>query len=356
MKRLINMNNVCNDNEFKRITLFSHLTGPLKTVMSAAVPLAVFFIISVIISGAAGNDARVTAAEKFNSKAVMNLISGRADHEYIIGAGDLIKVFVYENSEYNDDYRIGPDGKMSMPVIGTIDAAGLDRGGLAAAIKNKLSRYITNPMVSVIISEYNNNFVYLFGDTGNPGRHDFKTRMDFLSILPQAKLDPSASGKKLKCDIIRHGCAVFTIDLSDYGSVLQNKLLLDLKLRNGDVLYFSVQDGLKGRVYILGAVKNPGIFTYDKVAGLEKLIKDGVELNSKTSRILKIIRKMPERILQFEYNLDRPRQNNPVIEDGDIVYVQQNYDKNFAYCIKEISPYIVVSLIGREAVRMARDK
>lgn len=342
--------------EVKKYGAARSILKPVRYLMTAVLPAAAFLILSVVISGAISADGAAAAKEELCVESIKRFAGSACGSEYIIGAGDLVKVFVYENPEYGDNYRIGPDGKMSMPIIGTIEAAGLDRDGLAAVIKKRLSRYIANPIVSVIVSEYNNNFVYLLGDIANPGRHDFKTEMNFISILPQAGLGASLSGRNLKCDIIRRGGVIFTIDLSNYDAVLQSRILLNLKLSNNDILYFGRSDNLKDSVYILGAVKNPGIFKLDKKDGLKKLLEDKVELNTKTSKILKIIRKMPERTLQFEYNLNRPASANPAIEDGDMIYIQQNYDKNLAYCIKEISPYVVVSLIGNEAIKMARDK
>ena len=318
--------------------------------------VAAFIFLSFIASGAVSADPAGPAQGELSVESLRCVMERPDKGEYVIGAGDLVKVFVYENPEYSDNYRIGPDGRMSIPIIGTIEAAGLDRDGLTAVIKNRLLRYIANPMVSVIISEYNNNFVYILGDVANPGRHDFKNEMTLLSVLPQAGLSGSLSGRRIKCDIIRRGGVVFTLDLSNYDAVLQNRLMLNLKLSTNDVLYFSEADKMKNSVYILGAVKNPGVFAFDKKEGLNKLISDKVELNGKTSKVLKVIRKMPERTLQFEYNLGRPESKNPSIESGDMVYIQQNYDKNFAYCIKEIAPYAAVSLIGAEAVRRARDK
>ncbi len=341
--------------EVKKYVAARPVFKPVRSLVTAVLPAAAFIILSVVISGAISADG-AAAKEELSVESVKRFAEAACGGEYIIGAGDLVKVFVYENPEYGDNYRIGPDGKMSMPIIGTIKAAGLDREGLAALIKKRLSRYIANPIVSVIVSEYNNNFVYLLGDIANPGRHDFKTEMNFISVLPQAGIGNCLSERNLKCDIIRRGGVVFTIDLSNYDAVLQSRILLNLKLNNNDILYFGRCDNLKESVYVLGAVKNPGVFKLDKKDGLKKLLEDKVELNPKTSKILKIIRKMPERTLQFEYNLNRPAAENPAIEGGDMIYVQQYYDKNLAYCIKEISPYVVVSLIGNQAVKMARDK
>lgn len=316
--------------------------------------LAAAFFIAASLAGAASPSAAADA--RLSVESVRCVLESAGGGDYVIGAGDLVKVFVYENPEYSDSYRIGPDGKMSMPIIGTIEAAGHDREGLSSIIRERLARYIASPIVSVIVSEYNNNFVYILGEVANPGRHDFRNEMTFLSVLPQAGLSGALAARKMKCDIIRRGAAVFTIDLSDHDAVLQNRILLNLKLASGDVLYFSEADRIKDSVYVLGAVKNPGVFAFDKKEGLSKLLKDKVEMKGRTAKLLKIIRRSPERVIELEYNLSRPDSKNPAIESGDMIYVQDARGGDFSYCVKQIAPYAAVSLIGAEAVRMARDK
>jgi|GEM_PF-1587281 len=295
------------------------------------------------------------SAEIDESK-LMKIVENIDCSEYIIGSGDFIKVFVYENPEYTDNYRVGPDGKISMPIIGTISAAGMTREKLSSEIKKQLLRYLSNPIVTVIVNEYNNNFIHVLGEIEKPGRYDFKGEMTLLSILPQIGVNESLKKGGLKCDIIRNSNVVFTVDLADYQNVLQNRLLMNLKLANNDLLYFTSNDNLSGRIYILGHVKNPGLFSMEKGEDLKSVLKSKIDLLPAASNIVKVIRRMQKRTLQFEYNLNRPAYSNPKIEPGDIIYVQQRNDKNFSYFIKDLAPYVAVGFIGNEAVKYIKDK
>lgn len=72
---------------------------------------------------------------------------------YTIGVDDQISVSVWGNPDLSLDMPVRPDGKISMPLIGDVQAGGLTPEVVAADIKHKLSRYIKNPNVTVILTE-----------------------------------------------------------------------------------------------------------------------------------------------------------------------------------------------------------
>lgn len=72
---------------------------------------------------------------------------------YTIGVDDQISISVWGNPELSLDMPVRPDGKISMPLIGDVQAGGLTPEDVAADIKNKLSRYVKNPNVTVILTE-----------------------------------------------------------------------------------------------------------------------------------------------------------------------------------------------------------
>ncbi len=79
---------------------------------------------------------------------------GRLQAEpYTIGVDDQINISVWGNPELTLDMPVRPDGKISMPLIGDIQAGGLTPEQVASDIKTKLSRYIKNPNVTVILTE-----------------------------------------------------------------------------------------------------------------------------------------------------------------------------------------------------------
>ncbi len=292
---------------------------------------------------------------KINTAEVLySSLNGDDALDYKIGPGDAVKIFVYENAEYNDVYRVGPDGKISLPIIGTIDARGKTREGLSEAIKSALTRYIASPLVTVIITEYNNNYVYLLGDIEKPGRYDIKGEMDMFAVLPLIGEILKKPG--IQCDIIRGRGTIFQFDLTNHSSVLQDRSFINFRLKNSDILYFTIGNADIKRLYIVGNVKNPGLFFMNEKFDLQKLMDSSVDVIRKNTSTVKIIRASETGISQLDYNLKRPAHLNPKIMPGDIIYVPQENERKVKCFFKEIAPYLAVAAVGVEAGRIIYDE
>ena len=83
--------------------------------------------------------------------------------EFLLGSEDLIEINVWKNPDLSRVTLIRPDGYVSMPIIGDIQAAGLTAEALAAQITDRLKGYIQNPSVSVNVKELNSYSVFVLG-------------------------------------------------------------------------------------------------------------------------------------------------------------------------------------------------
>jgi polysaccharide biosynthesis/export protein len=79
----------------------------------------------------------------------------QASEEYIIGPLDKVRIFVWRNDELGGTVQVRPDGRITTPLITDMPAAGKTATMLAQDIKLQLSQYINDPIVSVIITEFN---------------------------------------------------------------------------------------------------------------------------------------------------------------------------------------------------------
>jgi polysaccharide export outer membrane protein len=104
-------------------------------------------------------------------KAIANAALGlpQDDHPYILGAEDQISVLVYGSADFSGQHVIRPDGKITMPFIGDIVAAGLAPSELSVAVKEKLKKYIVDPDVSVQVNAINSKRFYIQGEVGRTG-------------------------------------------------------------------------------------------------------------------------------------------------------------------------------------------
>jgi len=91
-------------------------------------------------------------------------------HEsYVIGQGDLLEVFVWRNEQLSREVVVRPDGKISLPLIQDIQAEGLRVLQLKEQITRRLSEYLENPRVTVIVKEINSYKVSVLGRVVRPG-------------------------------------------------------------------------------------------------------------------------------------------------------------------------------------------
>ena len=114
--------------------------------------------------------------------AVRNKPSG----DYQLGAGDLIQVVVWKNEEVSGEFRVRPDGKFSMPLIGDILAQGNTTDGASMQIEQKLKLFIESPYVSIIVEEAASNRIYILGEVARAGTYDLNGSLTVLQALALA--------------------------------------------------------------------------------------------------------------------------------------------------------------------------
>ncbi len=103
--------------------------------------------------------------------------------DYILGAEDLIEVMVWKNPDLSTTVFVRPDGKISLPLIGDLQAAGLTSIELRDSIKVLLRRYKKTPEVSVIVREINSFSIFFVGEVVQPGKIKLKSETSFLQAM-----------------------------------------------------------------------------------------------------------------------------------------------------------------------------
>jgi polysaccharide export outer membrane protein len=109
-----------------------------------------------------------------------------SDTNYVIGAQDVLDVSVWKEPEVSRVVPVRPDGKISLPLLNDVQAAGLTPGQLAAQITDGLKRYVTNPQVTVIVTTINSQRVYILGEVTRPGAFPLLPNMTVLQALSSA--------------------------------------------------------------------------------------------------------------------------------------------------------------------------
>lgn len=109
-----------------------------------------------------------------------------ADPNYVIGAQDVLDISVWKEPEITRTVPVRPDGKISLPLLNDVQAAGLTPLQLTAQITESLKKYVTNPQVTVIVSQINSQRVYILGEVTRPGAYPLLPGMTVLQALSSA--------------------------------------------------------------------------------------------------------------------------------------------------------------------------
>jgi polysaccharide export outer membrane protein len=106
-----------------------------------------------------------------------------ARDEYVIGVTDVLKVTVWKNPELSAEVPVRPDGKISVALIGDVQAEGLSAEELADVIARELQEYITAPDVTVVVLEMNSQFVSVLGEVARAARVPLRSEMRVLEVI-----------------------------------------------------------------------------------------------------------------------------------------------------------------------------
>jgi polysaccharide export outer membrane protein len=112
--------------------------------------------------------------------------SATADPNYIIGAQDVLDISVWKEPDVSRMVPVRPDGKISLPLLNDVQAAGLTPVQLAAQLTESLKKYVTNPQVTVIVATINSQRVYILGEVTRPGAFPLLPGMSVLQALSSA--------------------------------------------------------------------------------------------------------------------------------------------------------------------------
>jgi polysaccharide export outer membrane protein len=108
------------------------------------------------------------------------------DASYKIGPQDVLKVDVWKEPEITRAVPVRPDGKISLPLLNDVQAAGLTAMELANTISEGLKKFINNPQVTVTVTEINSRRVYVTGEVTRPGAYPLLPNMTALQALTSA--------------------------------------------------------------------------------------------------------------------------------------------------------------------------
>jgi polysaccharide biosynthesis/export protein len=118
-----------------------------------------------------------------------------AGPDYVIGADDNLHISVWKEPELTNTLPVRPDGKISMPLLDDVQAAGLTPMQLATSLTEKLKKYLADPRVTVVVTQMNSQRVYVLGEVLHTGAMPLLPNMTVLQALATAGFTQFANTK-----------------------------------------------------------------------------------------------------------------------------------------------------------------
>ncbi|MCG8615356.1 MAG: polysaccharide export protein [Desulfobacterales bacterium] len=155
---------------------------------------------------------------------------------YKIGAGDILDISVWKNNDLTRQVVVLPDDTIRFPLIGEVRVGGETLSWLEDTLKANLEKYISDPVISVSLTQANSMVVYVIGKVNSPGRFKTNDDIDVLQALAVAGgLNPFAKEKEIKV-FRKQGGENLIFDFN-YDAVSQGReLAQNITLQRGDVI------------------------------------------------------------------------------------------------------------------------
>ena len=158
------------------------------------------------------------------------------DATYTVKPGDILKVSVWKEPDLQGPILIRPDGGFSFPLVGEVDGRGKTVAELQVIMTQRLSKYISDPVVSVSVTEIHGNKVYVIGQVAKPGEFIVNPSVDVMQALSMAG-GMTAFASLANIIILRHNGTARTALHFDYTDVAKGKKFTDdIQLQSGDVV------------------------------------------------------------------------------------------------------------------------
>src|SRR5580700_10876421 len=143
------------------------------------------------VSGAGAAKPEKAAASEARTEAAASAVPS----DYVIGADDTLHITVWKEPDMSVTLPVRPDGKISIPLLNDVQAAGMTPMQLGASITEKLKKYIADPRVTVIVTAMNSQRIYVLGEVTHTGTMALQPNMTVLQALASAGFTQFANTK-----------------------------------------------------------------------------------------------------------------------------------------------------------------
>ncbi|MBI2318572.1 MAG: polysaccharide export protein EpsE [Betaproteobacteria bacterium] len=239
--------------------------------------------------------------------------------EYQLGAGDSIRVVVFQNVDLTTEARVTENGTISFPLIGEVRIGGMTISAaektIAAALKD--GGFIQQPQVNIVLLLIRGYQVAVLGQVNRPGRFPLDTlNVRVSEMIAIAGGTIAATGADVAVLTGTREGKPFRKEIDIAGLFIDNKVQDDLVVASGDVIYVQRAPVF----YIYGEVQRPGSYRIERNMSVRQALAQGGGPTMRgTERSLRLHRRGAD----GQVEILRPGFNDPVQPD-DVIYVRES--------------------------------
>lgn len=154
---------------------------------------------------------------------------------YVIGAADVLEISVWQDPNVSRSVPVRPDGKISIPLVNDIQAAGLTPMQLAASVTQKLERFLNKPQVTVTVTAINSQRIFVVGEVNRPGPLPLLPGMTVLQAISTAGGVTQFADQK-HAYVVRHEREKDSTYPVSYRDLLRGDMRGNIVLKSGDTI------------------------------------------------------------------------------------------------------------------------
>jgi polysaccharide biosynthesis/export protein len=241
-----------------------------------------------------------------------------AKPDYTLGAGDTIRVQVFQNADLTLETRVSENGSITYPLIGSVELGGLSIDRAEKKIADALQRggFIQKPQVNIVLLQIRGNQVAVLGQVNRPGRFPLETANTRLSDMLAMAGGASPAGDDIAVVVGTRNGQLFRKQIDIPSIFLAEKLQDNIVLQGGDSIYVHRAPVF----YVYGQVQRPGSFRVEREMSIMQALALGGGLTPRGSeKRLRLHRTLPSgEVTQLTPKL------TDFIQASDVLFVDES--------------------------------
>ncbi|HMH27080.1 MAG TPA: polysaccharide export protein EpsE [Steroidobacteraceae bacterium] len=232
--------------------------------------------------------------------------------DYRLGAGDLLRIAVFDHDELSVDARISQSGNITFPLVGQVQVAGLSTREAELLLARRLIEggFVKQPQISVLVSEYQSQKVSVMGQVAKPGQYPLdasKKVLDALALAGGVLNDTAADDVTL----VRADGSRIVIDLQ---KLFDGDPAVNLVVQDGDTVFVAHAP----QFYIYGQVQRPGQYKLVRNTSISQAISIGGGLTPRGTQRGAVVKRVDAKGKEHKISV----KDEDVLQPNDVLMIK----------------------------------